>query len=375
MTDCTIVIPTRDRHDELARTLALVGNLSLEGRADVVVIDNASSTPAQTPAELTNGTRVRTIRVESNLGAAARNLGARESDAPWLLMLDDDSAPLDARFLDVCAHAAPEVGAIGADIRLPDGSRERGGLPEVIVGCGALVRCDAFLDVGGYDETFGYYAEEYDLCARLLMRGLRVGYDPRFRVEHRKVTAGRDMGAILYRITRNSAWVELRYAPDRLRDGMVEHVLERYEAIARREHAWNGYERAVREVAETYDAQRRTPMSLELYDRFTGLAHARSALHASRAQLDGARVALAMAGKQAWAVERALAELSLTGPGCDLVRDEQRAQALVVGTLSPGPMFDAMDALAGSSRPVVSPWTPGLAPSAEPVVERRTVAA
>ncbi|GAB4555932.1 MAG: hypothetical protein Tsb0013_18730 [Phycisphaerales bacterium] len=361
MPDVSIVIPTHNRHEELARTLRDIGRLRGLGSVEVVIVDNASDIRVETPGTLENGVRVRTIHSDRNMGAAGRNLGAQEAWAEWLLMLDDDSAPVDASFLEAACEAGEDVAAVGGRIDLPDGTRERGGLPEVIVGCGALVRRSDFLDSGGYDEAFGYYAEEYDLCAKLLLSGRRIAYDERLRVLHRKVTGGRDMNEILRRITRNSAWVELRYAPDHLRDEMVEHIVLRYGAIASKEGAGSGYERGVAELASTYDRQRRTPMDEALYDRFTGLAHARAGVHAARGRLAGRRVALVGAGKQAWAVERALAELSLCGAGCELVRSPERAEVLVVGTLSPGPMFDALAAHTSSGKVVIAPWSPGLA--------------
>ncbi|MEM1422717.1 MAG: glycosyltransferase [Planctomycetota bacterium] len=369
MTQVSIVIATRDRHAELLRTLGAIGALPVGRDAEVIVVDNASAERVRAGARLANGVRVRTLRLDENAGAAGRNAGAEAAEAEWLLMLDDDSAPTDAGFLAAADGAGEGVGAVGGRIDLTDGTRERGGLPEVIVGCGALVRRGDFLDAGGYDASFGYYAEEYDLCARLLLSGLSVSYDQRLRVVHRKVNVGRDMGAILRRITRNSAWVELRYAPERLRDEMVEHVVGRYGAIAEKEGATAGFERGVEELAATYEAQPRREMDAALYDRFTGLAHARASVFGARERLAGRRVAMVGAGKQAWAVERALAELSVVGAGCELVGSPGLAEVLVVGTLSPGPMFDALAAHAGRGKPVVAPWSPGL-----PALDKATAA-
>lgn len=381
MPEFTLIIPTRNRPDELARTLEAIGALDAApifhaGGAEVIVADNASDPPADVPTRLPNGLVVHTLREETNRGTAIRNAAAARARGNWLLMLDDDSAPTSTGFVQAAACAADDVAAIGAEIRLPDGSRERGGLPEVIIGCGALVRTDRFLEAGGYDEAFGYYAEEYDLCARLLLAGHRVTFDKRFTVQHRKVTTGRDMDEILRRITRNSAWVELRYAPDELRDAAVEHVVERYARIAQKENAERGYDRGVAELAADFD-QARAPLSLDLYDRFMGLAHARSALASARTLIDGKRVALVHAGKQSWAVERALAELALTGAGCELIADPSAAETLVVGTLSPGPMLDALERSKAQhpTKRIIAPWIPGMPPVRIAPVVRSFVAA
>ncbi|MHC5022859.1 MAG: glycosyltransferase family 2 protein [Planctomycetota bacterium] len=169
----SFVLPTRDRPRELRATLAAVAALPANvhdevGGAEVIVVENASSTPVQLPSSLENGMPLRLLRRPDNEGAAARNVAAESARGDWLLMLDDDSAPLDAGHVQVAREAPSDVAAIGAEILLPDGSHEAGGLPEVFIGCGALIRREAFLDVGGYDPSFEFYVEEYDLCARLI---------------------------------------------------------------------------------------------------------------------------------------------------------------------------------------------------------------
>jgi GT2 family glycosyltransferase len=210
------LLPTHDRPKVLCRTLAALGALDADahdafGGAEVIVIDNASSPPVQIGAtnRLANGLPLRLIRSELNAGAAVRNVGAQAAQGEWIIMLDDDSYPLDAGHLDAFADADADVAAIGAEIRLPSGSREAGGLPEVIVGCGAAIRRNAFLAVGGYDPAFDYYAEEYDLCAKFIIEGWRIVHDQRFKVQHDKTEAGRDMNRILYRLVRNNCSAEL----------------------------------------------------------------------------------------------------------------------------------------------------------------------
>src|SRR5688572_407217 len=150
------VLPTRDRPEVLARTLAALGALAgheAAGGAEVIVVDNASREPATGPARLANGLPVRVIRREVNEGAASRNVGAAESSprSEWVVMLDDDSHPIDTGFIHRLRTAGPEVGAVSADIVLPHtGRRESGGLPEVFIGCGVAVRRGLFLSLGGY---------------------------------------------------------------------------------------------------------------------------------------------------------------------------------------------------------------------------------
>jgi GT2 family glycosyltransferase len=360
----SFVIPTRDRPDELRRTLEALGALDPTalgrlGGAEVVVVDNASDPPARAPTRLANGVEALVVRRSRNEGAAARNVGAARARGSWLVMLDDDSAPTDAGLIDAIAGAAPGVSAIAADIVLPDGSREAGGLPEVFIGCGVAIRRGAFLRLGGYDAAFGYYAEEYDLAARMLLAGWRVAHDPRFRVEHRKVTAGRDMDHILHRLVRNNGWVEQRYAPEGVRERAIEHLIARYGAIAETESARGGYERGLAELRATVRRQPRRPMSDRLYARFTGQGAVRDHLPRALTSVGASRVAIVEQGKNAWAVRRTLEELGVPEVA------PRHADALVVGTLSPGPMLDAAERLAGSATvPILTPWRIPGAPDA-----------
>ncbi len=341
------VIPTRDRPDELARTLSELDRLSPDDLAEVIVIDNASRTRPSLPARLSGGQRVELVCLDENIGAAARNIGAELSSSDWVLMLDDDSHPSAGGMGEVLAHQDPGVAAVTMDIHLSArGVRESGGLPEVPVGCGVAYRRRAFLDAGGYDAAFGYYAEEYDLAGKLLLAGHRVAFERGLRVEHRKVAGGRDMGLILGRLVRNNGWVLQRYAPRDELEARMREMIDRYGTIARKENVVEGFRRGHDELLETLDRQRVTALEPALWDRFTGLSAAREALGAAQARHGFASARLIARGKHDWAVERALVELGVA------VRESGEVD--VIGTLSPGPMIDAMER--GSDRQVVAPW-------------------
>jgi GT2 family glycosyltransferase len=354
------VLPTRGRTDELARTLAAIGaipehDLSRPGArpAEVIVVDNASDTPVRAPNWLDNGVRVRVLRRETNEGAAGRNAGVRaaSADCEWAVLLDDDSFPTDGRFLASLDRQPADVAAVSADITLPDGTRERGGLPEVFIGCGVAVRRWAFLAAGGYDPAFGFYAEEYDLSAKLLTMGRRVAFEPDFRIRHEKTAAQRDMHLILARLVRNNGWVLQRYCPaDELDERLAENE-SRYRSIAEKEGALAGFERGLAELHATIAAQKRTPMDRSLWDRFTGLAAARAGVRAAIAQHGTVRVAIVERGKNDWAVERALIEA-----GVSIIDEPARADAVVIGTMSPGPMLDANERWTARGARVILPW-------------------
>ena len=346
------VLPTRDRADRLLHTLAQLDALPAHD-AQVIIVDNASVIPASEVARQVPARRPRVfLRQEHNLGAAARNLGVQAADrsVEWIVMLDDDSSPRSLEFLPRLADQPADVAAVMADIFLPlFATREAGGLPEVFIGCGVAIRRDVFLHAGGYDQSFNYYAEEYDLAARFMQNGMRMVFDPAFAVDHLKDAGNRDMNTILARLVRNNGWVMQRYAPDSDRRAQLREIRSRYRSIARKEGSLRGFGQGLVELRRTIRAQIRRPMRRAIFDRFIGLAAAREALDAAHRRAPFSTAALVAPGKNAGVVRRALEEIGVT------IVDEPRAERLVIATMSPGPMLDAAFARAADPR-VLTPW-------------------
>lgn len=332
-------MPTHNRAGTLRETNDRLGLLQLgdlRGEIELIVVDNASSEPVELPRVLGNGIRVRSIRLETNLNTAARNIAAEQAGGHWLFMLDDDSCPLDLDFVKWLDAVPEKIAAIGAEIFLPSGSRESGGLPEVIIGCGCVIRRDVFLGVGGYDASFGYYAEEYDLCAKLIAAGESVVHTRDIQVLHRKEQAGRNFGEILYRLVRNNAWVMQRHAPEAFLRTAIDEMLDRYRQIAVKEGVVEGYERAIRSLETSLASQVRTPLSVADWDRFTGRAAARSTLGS---RLGGHPGRVCVVGDRR-AKGREIIDQEVLHLGYELADDPRAAEACVIGALSPGPMLD-----------------------------------
>ncbi len=349
----SFVIPTFNRARELRFTLDHLGKLGFAaGEAEVIVVDNAS-TEMLSPEDIACNLPTTVLRAATNLGAAGRNLGADAAHGRWVVMLDDDSSPTDARGLIAALEAAPaDAAAVMADIHLSDGrGRERGGLPEVFIGCGVAIRREAFLDTGGYDASFGYYAEEYDLAAKLMLAGHYIVFDPRFTVEHRKVQSGRCMDTILHRLVRNTGWVMQRYAPEGCRRGMLHSDRKRYREIACKENAIDGYTKGITELRRTIHGQLRTPMDDAMFARFTGRSHVRTALVDAMNAAAFKTAAIVDHGKNAWCIEQVLDEL-----GVQLVENPKQTEVVIPGTMSPGPMLDSAAAWQLQGARVVCPW-------------------
>jgi hypothetical protein len=193
-------------------------------------------------------------------------------------------------------------------------------------------------------------------------------------VVHAKDAVHRDMNVIVQRLVRNNAWIAQRYAPASELKRELTEVRDRYKQIALKEKARKGYRLGRDEVKATLAAQPRTPMPLELWERFVGLAAARAALAPQVRRGRIRTAAIVDEGKNAWVVKQALAELGVrvlqVAPGklaSESELREQGVEALAIGTMSPGPMLDAYfsrtSAMTAASLPVLMPWLVGELPA------------
>ncbi len=187
------------------------------GVGKVIVVDNDSTDGSEAAADGLPG--VELIRAERNIGfAAACNLGARHSDAPYILFLNPDARlladglPRALRFM--ASEPGKDYGICGARILGDDGAVQRHcsrnatpalyfsqalGLSKLLprlfrpqmmlefdhlssrpvehcIGAWFLVRAPLFRALGGFDERFFVYAEEMDLALRAAQAGQPTYY-------------------------------------------------------------------------------------------------------------------------------------------------------------------------------------------------------
>ena len=242
MTELSIVIPTKDRPEALARTVAEL-EAQEEERAEIVVIDNGSAPAAlQQAREIVAGAeRARLVECAKRGPAAARNAGVAAAAGEVLLFLGDDTAPAGAGLLraHLDLHAARPAEGYGVLGRISwDPRREitpfmrwlENGGPQFAyadIGAGPVAASHyfysshasvkrAFFDrVGGFDERFPDAAvEDTELGVRLGDAGLEFDYHPELLVLHDHPTVLAGSLDRLVRVGRSAAlYNELR--PDR----------------------------------------------------------------------------------------------------------------------------------------------------------------
>ncbi|GAA4086332.1 mycofactocin biosynthesis glycosyltransferase MftF [Nocardioides kongjuensis] len=206
LTDLTVVVPVRDRPEQLDRCLAALVPLS------VIVVDDDSEQPHRV-AEVADRHGARVHRLSTNLGpAGARNAGLRLVRSPLVAFVDSDVTVDASRLLDLARHGAdPRVALVGPQVvgkvRSAPGRRARwferydaaassldlgstGGVvrPGAATGwlpSACLVGRTELLagDTGGFEDGWRV-AEDVDLVWRLVDAGHLVRYDPDVRADH-----------------------------------------------------------------------------------------------------------------------------------------------------------------------------------------------
>ncbi len=217
-----VVIATRNRRDSLLRTLERLE--SLPEQPEVIVVDNGSSDGTAAAVAVSRGSRL--IPLRRNHGAAARTIGARAADAPYVAFCDDDSwwepgaLSLGVDLLEM--H--PCLGLVAARVLVgPEGREDpvcalmadsplakNGGGPGArvlgFVACGSIVRRSAFLEAGGFDACLGIGGEEELLAIDMADRGWRLAYVPEVVASHHPEPKP-DGGAARRRLqVRNALW-------------------------------------------------------------------------------------------------------------------------------------------------------------------------
>ena len=191
----SVVVPTCDRPQALARCLAALTRQHTSQALQIIVVNDGRTEVAAAPA-------VRVLRAHGAGPAAARNLGAVAAAGGVVCFTDDDCAPgpnWAQRLADACAGAGAAAGTTIADPAggaaaaaaqlltnaLMASSRDNasGGLAFAPT-CNLACRADV-LDEVPFDEAFTRAAgEDRDWCVRLVARGGVLRHVPDAVVVH-----------------------------------------------------------------------------------------------------------------------------------------------------------------------------------------------
>ncbi|MEX1141336.1 MAG: glycosyltransferase [Thermoleophilaceae bacterium] len=224
-----VVMITHGRRGEAIH--AVEQHLRLPERPRLIVVDNASRDGTADAIEAVDPS-IEVIRLDSNVGGAARNVGVRRAGTPYVAFSDDDSwwepgslaaavralehhptvAAVTARSLvgpDAVDDPLNEELARSPLTRRPDlpGPRVLG-----FLACAVVVRTSAFAAVGGFDERLSIGGEEELLAVDLAAAGWDLVYLDDLIVHHHpspiRSLDGRRQAGI-----RNTLWFLWRRRP------------------------------------------------------------------------------------------------------------------------------------------------------------------
>lgn len=200
--DLSVVIPTRDRPQSLARALTALEQQETGATLEIVVVDDASEAAEQVAEVVAASPHARLIRSPERRGpSASRGAGARAASAPLVAYTDDDceAAPDWAeRVLAAFDQGADAVAGATVDAsdrnpfdaasqlivnflveRATDGGSRTSFAPSSNVACRAAVLRDV-----PFDERFRGFGEDRDWCARLVAAGYSLIVEPAAVVRH-----------------------------------------------------------------------------------------------------------------------------------------------------------------------------------------------
>jgi GT2 family glycosyltransferase len=210
VSDVAVVVLNYNGRDLLAECLASLHALST--RVEVVVADNGSTDDSLDYVRR-RFPSFETIDLGSNLGfAAGYNAALGAVDAKWLALVNNDAALEPDWIEQLLSWAAdrPKAAILGGKLLFKGsslgepaclqsagasfteagtafeigwGAPDRGQYDEPrlvgsIPGAALLARREVFLELGGFDASYGAYLEDVDLCWRAWLRGYEVHYVP-----------------------------------------------------------------------------------------------------------------------------------------------------------------------------------------------------
>ncbi|SES11220.1 Glycosyltransferase, GT2 family [Lentzea xinjiangensis] len=207
MARTTVVIASRNRSSSLLRTLSHLSELAVP----VVLVDNASTddTVSRVRDEFPH---VLLLESAVNRGAVARNLGVRAARTPFVAFADDDSwwAPDALERAEPIFDEHPDLAVIAARTLvgpsgrpdpitplLRDSPLGEGVAGPAVLGfmaCSAIVRRQAFLDVGGFSPVLFFRGEETLLSWDLAAAGWALCYVEDVVAHHHPAPVGRASG-------------------------------------------------------------------------------------------------------------------------------------------------------------------------------------
>ncbi|MPM14462.1 hypothetical protein SDC9_60825 [bioreactor metagenome] len=216
----SIIIPTRNSFSVLKTLLDSLFVLTDYPNFEVILVDNGSTQPEVLAyyEELQKSKPVRIVPYNAAFNYShANNLGAANSQADYLLFLNNDMQVIHSNWLSelVMWASQPDIGVVGTKLLHANNSIQHAGVvlglqnfvghlylntPEhyhgllgsvdwyrnvsAVTGACQMMRRSTFNELGGFDEAYTLVFSDVALCLAAISKGFRVLYNPHACLYH-----------------------------------------------------------------------------------------------------------------------------------------------------------------------------------------------
>jgi GT2 family glycosyltransferase len=218
----TILIATKDRPDDLRRTLRHLRHQQYP-EIELLIIDDGSQPRIEAVVREESPQATYIFREQSAGQSKRRSEGIQMAKGDYILQLDDDSYPVHPDALRRAVQmmqTRPKIGILSFYIFNGEQLPEDLGAVEAkyhssFVGCGALIRSAALNQTVGYREFFGNEWEEEELSMQVMKAGWAVYFFPDVLIHHHISPRNRLAGRTWMRGFRNRLWAIAIHFPAR----------------------------------------------------------------------------------------------------------------------------------------------------------------
>lgn len=221
MGNISIVIVTWNNEDEIIPCIESIRKYS--DISDIVIVDSKSSDNTVEIIKNKNYNFVKLIECDENVGfSKGNNIGVREIKNNKILFLNPDTLFIE-NGIENLVNVNNDVGIIGCKLLNKDltlqvstynfdtpiniileqfmigkifpeflkykyspylSKHNKVFYPDWVIGAFMLMDKKLFEEIGGFSEEYFLYSEDMDICKKVNMIGLRIQYNPNFKIIH-----------------------------------------------------------------------------------------------------------------------------------------------------------------------------------------------
>lgn len=177
----TVNILSFNRKDELRNTLTKVIEQDYKN-IEIIVVDNASSdgSPLMVEEEFPE---VNLIKLRKNIGIAGWNKGFKAARGEFILVLDDDSYPVEREFISKNLEQFTESNIGLLSFKIYNNYLNKFEFDKFsikvypyFIGCGAMIKRELLTTVGLFNNVLFLYNHEDDYILRLYDNGYKIRF-------------------------------------------------------------------------------------------------------------------------------------------------------------------------------------------------------